>query len=300
MRSGLVQVIREEFWLALRTRRLIVLLVMYVVLALLISGATVFSLREAERIAMQEIAARGIPPDMARDLLTSTMERGIDEVARLLSKEPEDFHPLFRTSLPLAAFFFLATTVIPFGTLVASFDLFASDLRARSFCFATLRYRRRDIVLGRVIAHTATLAVANSIAAAIIVVMSGALLTNFQLGSALQGAAWCSFLLLFMCAAFVAISAFASVNTRRPGVALAMGFGIFLAMAFVRIPGSLVGLMGPEWQWMAHVPRLVPWGWYGGLWSSHPGETALSLAVYSAYAAGFVLLALNRFSKEDL
>jgi len=300
MRSGLVQVIREEFWLALRTRRLIVLLVMYVVLALLISGATMFSLREAERIAMQEIAARGIPPDMARDLLTSTMERGIDEVARLLSKEPEDFHPLFRTSLPLAAFFFLATTVIPFGTLVASFDLFASDLRARSFCFATLRYRRRDIVLGRVIAHTATLAVANSIAAAIIVVMSGALLTNFQLGSALQGAAWCSFLLLFMCAAFVAISAFASVNTRRPGVALAMGFGIFLAMAFVRIPGSLVGLMGPEWQWMAHVPRLVPWGWYGGLWSSHPGETALSLAVYGAYAAGFVLLALNRFSKEDL
>jgi ABC-type transport system involved in multi-copper enzyme maturation permease subunit len=300
MRSGLVQVITEELWLALRTRRLIVLLVMYVVLALLISGATVFSLRKAEGIALQEIAARGIPPDMARDLLASTMERGVDEVARLLAKEPEDFHSLFRTSLPLAAFFLLATSVIPLGTLVVSFDLFASDLRARSFCFATLRYRRRDILLGRVIAHTATLAVANSIAAAIIVVMSGALLTNFQLGSALQGAAWCSFLLLFMCAAFVGISTFASVSTRRPGVALAIGFGILLIMAFVRIPGSVAGLMGPEWQWMTDITRLVPRGWYGGLWSSHLGETVAALFVYCVYAVGFVLLALRRFSKEDL
>ena len=300
MRSGLVQVIAEEFWLALRTRRLIVLLVMYVLLALLVSGVTVFSLREAERLALEEISQRGIPPEMARELLNDTMERGVDEVARLMDKEPTDFHPLFRTSLPLAMFFFMATTVIPFGTLAASFDLFSSDLRARSFCFATLRYRRRDILLGRVIAHTATLAIANTIAAAIFIVMAGALLTNFQLGPALHGAAWTSLLLVFMCAAFVGISTYASVSTRRPGIAFAIGFGIFLLMALVRIPGGLATAFGDEWQWMSNVPKLVPYGWYSGLWSSHLSDTVAALLVYTVYAVGFVLLALRRFSKEDL
>jgi ABC-type transport system involved in multi-copper enzyme maturation permease subunit len=300
MRSGLVQVVAEEFWLALRTRRLIVLLAMYVLLALLVSGVTVFSLREAERLALEEISERGIPPEMARQLMTDTMERGVDEVARMMDKEPSDFHPLFRGSLPLAVFFFMATSVIPFGTLAVSFDLFASDLRARSFCFATLRYRRRDILLGRVIAHTTMLVVANSIAAAIFIAMAGTLLTSFQLGPALQGAAWTSFLLLFMCAAFVGISAFASVSTRRPGIAFAIGFGIFLLMAILRIPGGLASALGPEWQWMSNVPKLVPYGWYGGLWSSHLSETAIALAVYTLYAVGFVLLGLRRFSKEDL
>ena len=51
---------------------------------------------------------------------------------------------------------------------------------------------------------------------------------------------------------------------------------------------------------MSSVPKLVSDGWYCGLWGSHLSETAIALAVYTIYAVGFVLLALRRFSKEEL
>ncbi len=307
MSRGLPYVIGDELLLAVRTRKLLVIFGFYFVGAILGAWGVTSFLNTIKQTAVEtvseEMQARGGPALAAEEVNRYIDERltvAVDDLSRLTGAEPEDLHPVLRQQFPVALFFTIALWLLPLMTLFASFDLFTSDLRARTFCYSTLRHRRSHIYWGRVVAHTITLAAANLVAAFAFVVPASSGLSTIGAPAALAGTLWVCLLLTPFSFAFVGLCALCSVLTRRPAASLAWGMALFIAIVVVRGIASAGPSLFSEARFLEHLALLTPGGLSRLLWYKAPTVLLGGAGGLFAFGGTLAFMGWLHFAKEDL
>lgn len=307
MARGLPYVIGDELMLAVRTRKLMVIFGFYFVGALLGAwGVTSFlnTLKEtAVETVADEMQARGGPALAAEEVNRYIDERltaAVDDLSSFTGSDPEDLHPVLRRQFPVALFFTIALWLLPLMTLFASFDLFTSDLRARTFCYSTLRHRRAHIYWGRVAAHTLTLVAANLIAAFAFVVPASAGLSTIGAPAALAGTLWVCLLLTPFSFAFVGLCALCSVMTRRPAASLAYGMALFIAIVVLRGIASAGPSLFEQAQLLEYLHLLTPGGLSRLLWFKAPMMVLSGAGGLFLFGGVLAFVGWLQFAKEDL
>lgn len=307
MAQGLAFVIREELTLAARTRKLLVLFSLYLAGALL--GALVVTnmistIREqALGMLQSEYAERGLgepDTDAFVEIMDQQMQDAVDNVTEFTGADPEEIHGVFRRGLPVAIFFVIALWTLPLMTLIASFDLFSSDLRLRTFCYSTLRHRRGHIFAGRLIAQVLVLTAANMIAGLAFVLPAATQLSTMGVLASLRGAVYASLLLAPFSFAFVAMAAACSTLTRRPAVALALGVTCMMGLVVLRMLGASLPNLSDTMMPAASLSWLTPGVMSRWLWSASALQVLGGIAMLTAFGAVFTAVAWFRFRAEDL
>jgi ABC-type transport system involved in multi-copper enzyme maturation permease subunit len=307
MSRGLPYVIGDELALAVRTRKLLVIFGFYFVGAILGAwGVTSFldSLKQtAVATVAEELEARGGPAMTAEQVnqyIDERLTQAVDDLSSFTGSDPEDLHPVLRRQFPVALFFTIALWLLPLMTLFASFDLFTSDLRARTFCYSTLRHRRSHIYWGRVIAHTLTMVAANLVAAFAFVVPASSGLSTIGAPAAIAGTLWVCLLLTPFTFAFVGLCALCSVLTRRPAASLAFGMALFIGIVVVRGIASAGPSLVPEAAALEYLRMLTPGGLSRLLWYKAPLMVLGGAGGLTLFGLTLSFMGWLHFKKEDL
>lgn len=296
---ALLEIVSHELSAALRTRRMIVTAVLFVGIGSLAALFYFVALREAQQVAIAALAEQGVPPEMVAELLRNQSDEIAMAVLDRLGPGWDAFAPPLKLAYVVPVFFAIALGGLPWMVAGASFDLFASDLRARTLCYWSMRVPRRTLVLGRVIAQLVVIGAAILCVGLVTTVLGATLMADFSAVRALAGFGYATCLLLPPAAAYVAIVAFASSLTRSPLAAGALSVGLLLGLSMLRIPQHIIEEGSPG-AVLHHLRLLSPGWWTDGLWAASPVALLGSIAAYSAFAIVFTALAAATLRRHDL
>lgn len=257
------------------------------------------ALREAQQVAIATLADQGVPPEMVAQLLREQSDEIAMAVLDRLGPGWDAFAAPLKLAYVVPVFFAIALAGLPWMVAGASFDLFSSDLRARTLCYWSMRVPRRTLVLGRVLAQLLVIGAAILCVGLVTTVMGATLIEDFSALRALAGFGYATCLLLPPAAAYVAIVAFASSLTRSPLAAAALAVGLLMGLAMLRIPQHVIEDGSPG-AILHHLRLLSPGWWTDGLWAAAPMDLLGSLAAYVAFAVGFTALAAASLRRHDL
>ncbi len=297
----LSEIIRHEILAALRTRRLVVTVGLFVLFAALGALATFTAIREAQRVAIEALAAQGIPAEMA----TVALNEQSDEIARSVLENVgpgwENYAAPLRLSMVVPVYFVVALGLLPLLVLSASFDLFSSDLRARTLCYWSMRVPRRTLVVGRVIAQCAIIGIALLAVGAVTTIMGALMVRGFAPLHAAAGFGYATALLLVPAATWISVVAFASASTRSPMAAAAFALLLYVAIWSLGIPQHFVDEAdGTLLAALAGLGMLTPGYWADGLWSAQLQKLVPSIVALGAIGAAGTAAAAWRLGRHDL
>lgn len=212
--------------IALKTKRLLVVALVYVGAAILGSLAYSYALREIESAALSALDQTGMDPIRAAAAYTLTSNTAYTQlVAFFAGASVEDLSASVLQSAPVPVYFWASLTFLPFLVALTSFDLIQGDLNHRTLCYTTLRASRRSIVLAKFGAHLLMLTVVSGLAATAFVVMTTVMVESVGLGTTLPGMVRVWMFLIPVGSAYLALTALMSTLTKRAAAALAFAVG---------------------------------------------------------------------------
>lgn len=271
---------------SLRTRRALVLVLLYLLIAAAASGIYVQIVRTIEQTltAAAGAAEAGAAMDMARD-------EGYRAVLLFVAGNDVTLANHLAT-YPAMVLIFAWTSLafLPWFIALTSYDQVAGDLHLRTIRYAAIRTSRAAYVAGKLAAQAALVTGVAALGMLPVILIGAIYLPSFQPLSTIASllATWPITILYAL--AVLGIVSFSSQMCRSPGTARALAVGsLFLAW--------LSSLDLGAW---ALLSPLSPWSWKNGLF--HPDLTtrALSVAACLGLCLGFTALGYLRFRKRDL
>jgi ABC-type transport system involved in multi-copper enzyme maturation permease subunit len=292
----ILEIARHELEVALRTRRAVIALAIYVVLATLGQLGYVVFLNALEEQA-RAMLDKGDPAQTEKLLDLVGQDAYKRALAWFAGIKPEDMASYLHESVILPVLLWGSLAFLPFVIVLTSFDQMSADLESRSLCYAILRAPRRAILLGKLVAHTALMTVLLLITGLLLLLSGAALLDSLDLAPALLGFFTLLLLLVPYGLCYLGITAFASANVAQPFTALVSAFAITVVLRVI----GWTEVIPPEHQLapLRHLAILSPAHHHSGLWLAGAGPLA-SVAFYLGVGAIFTLLALWRLEGRDL
>jgi len=293
------EIIRHELAIALRTKRALLTLALYVTAALIGSLAYIFAVRLIESQAIDVMVRNGAPLDEARRSFSLLGTEGYAQmVAFFAGTEQGALSPLIRDSLILPALMWGSLAFLPFLIVLASYDQLASDLATRSLCYSVLRASRRNLVLGKFAAQALLFGLALLLSALCLFGLAALMLGSFDPALALLGIGRAWLLLVAYGSCYLGLSALASASVRQPVMALFLALGAMVGLRMVGWLGSL-----PEssaYAILRPLRWLSPSAYQSGLWEAGYAAPLASAGAYLAMGALFVGLAVWTLEARDL
>jgi ABC-type transport system involved in multi-copper enzyme maturation permease subunit len=270
---------------SLRTRRAVVLVLLYLLIASAASGIYVQVVGAIEQTV--DVAAGAADADAALALAKDEGYRGM----LLLVSGNDQALAAHLATFPAMVLIFAWTSLafLPWFIALTSYDQVAGDLHLRTIRYAALRTTRGAYVLGKLAAQAILVAAVAALGMLPVLLIGAIYLTSFDfvatLGSLL--ATWG--ITVVAALAFLGVVSLASQLTRSPGTARAAAVGLLL-LAYLMSYATLVGPL----------TFLSPWHWKSGLF--HPDLTTRALAVAACLGlcAGYTALGFLRFRRRDL
>ncbi len=298
MLAHILEITRHELVVAARTRRAIVVTAMYLGSAVLGGLAFVLAVRFIEHEVLARLSTQapgdGTTPDLA--LLSEPAYQKL--AAFFAGVEPTQVAEAFRTAVIVPFFLWGSLIFLPFLIVFSCFDVMAGDLQSRAILYTTLRARRVEILLGKLLAQLALFLGVSVLGAAALTLIATLALQSFNLVAALPALARMLLLLAPYGLAYLALTIFASTWARQPFSALLLAIGIMVALRVVSwldaIPAesSLALLKYAKW--------LSPSSYQQGLWLDDIWGPLSSSLAYTLFAAVFVGLAALSLKGRDL
>lgn len=194
--SAIVEIAVHELRAALRTRRLIVTALLFVVVGTLAATGYFIALRQAQQIAVDTLVANGVPELAAWEGLRSQTDEIAIAVFERVGPGWDNYAAPLKLAYVVPVFLLIALGGVPLMVTGASFDLFASDLRSRTLCYWSMRVPRRTLVLARILSQITVIAGAILLVGLITTVLGAFLVHEFSVSRALAGFGYATLLVL--------------------------------------------------------------------------------------------------------
>jgi len=274
---------------SLRTRRALVLVLLYVLTAAAASGIYVRIMAEIQsnigafpEVAgdPQAVAAMSMVQDSGYRLLLLFFAGGDAPLADHLATYP----PM------VLVFAWVSLAFLPWFIALTSYDLVAGDLHLRTIRYAALRTSRGAYVLGKLLGQAVLVAGVTALGMLPVLVLGGLYLPGFDLVGTLL-ALLSTWPVTVLCAlGYLGVVTLASQLCKGPGAARAAAVGLLLAVyIFSILPSPYTPL-----NWLS------PWHWKFGLFHPALGERLLAIGACLGLCAGYTALGFLRFRRRDL
>lgn len=284
----------------LRTRRVLVLLGLYLAAGTLTGLIYVMTLRGARQTALDRARQEGISEAQAQEWIDASASPIADKLLEgAAGSSLELIAGSLTTSTVLTVFFWASLSFLPFLILMSSFDVVASTLATKSLRYSVLRASRLEILLGKTSAHLLVFAAVSAVAALFLMLMAAVFVEGFSLADNLAGFARVWFLLLPFAACYVGIATFASCTTSQGIFALVLSLVIATGLRLVGWIASFVDETGPAAPLRA-LRFASPGHYHDGLWLADWTGPLISSAAYLGFAGVFGALAFAVLQRRDL
>lgn len=283
-----------------RTRRVLVLVALYLSAGLLGGFGYVRTAQLAQDTAVETAVARGLSEAEAQAAVAQAASPLSQQIVEAVAgSEDDEIATSLSQSLILPVFFWASLAFLPLLILLTGFDSISSELATRSLRYSVLRAGRGEILFGKAAAQLLIFAVMSAVCAAGLFAMAVGLIEGFDAGSNLLGFARVWLLLLPFAACYVGLVLMASSATQRGFFALLLAFVIAFGL---RITGGIAGLVDAQGPWapMRWLRFVSPAHYHDGLWLADWTGPALSSLAYLAFATLFGALALTILLRRDL
>lgn len=271
---------------SLRTRRALVLVLLYLLIAASASGIYVQIMTQIQDSVSALSSASGDPQGMAMvqdegyRMLLLFFAGGDAALADHLASYP----PM------VLVYSWISLAFLPWFIALTSYDLIAGDLYLRTIRYAALRTSRGAFVLGKLLGQAALVAAVTGLGMLPVVVIGAIYLRGFDfVGTVL--ALLSTWPITVLCAlGFLGIVTLASQLCKGPGAARAVAVGLlFLIWIFTLLP--------EPFDWLE---LLSPWHWKFGLFHPAIDRRLLAIGACLGLCAGYTALGYLRFRRRDL
>lgn len=298
MLTAVLEIARHELAVAVRTRRALVAVALYLCMAALGGLVYVMAVRAIEQQAMAAVIKQGVEPARAANAVSLIGNETYEQLLSAFVGAPiADIAPAL-TASAVPVFMWGTLAFLPFLILLSSFDHVVTDLRSRAICYTLLRAPRGAVLMGKTLAQAALFIGVMSVSMVVLGVVAAALLSSATAGGVALGMlrAWVVLIPFGLC--YLGIVTFASTVARQPFGALLIAFFILIGL---RAAGWFGYLPLEHWSSVLRPVRwLSPGSYETGLWLRGFGEPLLSSACYLAFGALFVFVANVRLRRRDL
>lgn len=270
---------------SLRTRRALVLVLLYMLIAAAASGMYV----KAVRAIRDNVAA--IAPEAGANELAMAQDEGYRQMLLVLSGGDAALAAHLGTFPAMVLLFaWVSLAFLPWFIALTSYDLIAGELHLRTIRYAALRTSRGALVLGKVLGQAALVAGVAGLGMLPVLLIGAIYLPGFDIVATLL-ALLSTWPITVICAlSYLGIVALASQLCKGPGAARALAVGLLFAV-------WLCSLLPDPWSWLA---LLSPWHWKFGLFHPAIGERSLAIAACLGLCVGYTALGYLRFRGRDL
>ncbi len=269
---------------SLRTRRALVLVLLYLLIASAASGIYVQIVRSLEQGA--ELIAPG--EEAAVDAMQDT---GWRAVLLFFSDGDHTLAAHLGTYPPMVLIFaWTSLAFLPWFIALTSYDQVAGELHLRPIRYAALRTTRGAFVTGKLLGQAALLAGVAGLGMLPVFVIGAIYLPGFAPLATLT-ALLSTWPITVVCAlGFLGIVSLASQLTRTPGTARAAAVGLLF----------LIWVCSLQLGYFVYTGPISPWYWETGLFQ--PGLVDRLTAVFACLTlcVGYTSLGYLRFRKRDL
>lgn len=290
---------RHELVIAAKTKRLLVVSLVYVVAAILGSLAYSYALREIEAAALAALDETGMDPIRAAAAYTLTSNTAYTQLVAVFAGAPvEELAESVHRSAPVPVYFWASLTFLPFLIGFTSFDVVQSDLQNRTLCYSTLRASRRSLLLAKFVAHLLTLTVVSGLAALAFLILTTVMVKSVELGETVAGMVRVWLFLIPVGAAYLALTTTMSTLTKRAAAALAFAVsGVFLLRVFYWF-----GAIPEESRYapLRLLRYLSPVNYQDNLWRAGFLAPVGGVLAFALFTAAFLLVADRRLQGRDL
>lgn len=270
---------------SLRTRRALVLVLLYLLIAGAASGIYVAIVREITA----RMDALGVQDSMAQ---ASALQDEGYRVMLLFFAGGDGVLADHLASYPVMVLIFAWTSLafLPWFIALTSYDQIAGDLHQRTVRYAALRTTRGAYVAGKLLGQAALVAGVAGLGMLPVVLIGAIYLPNFAAIATIT-ALLSTWPITVVCAlGFLGVVSLASQLCRSPGAARAAALGLLLIV-------YLLSLQSGMWGWLA---VLSPWYWKPGLFQPGIGDRLLAVAGCLGLCAAYTGLGFLRFRSRDL
>ncbi len=290
---------RHELVIAAKTKRLLVVSLVYVAAAVLGSLAYSYALREIEAAALAALDETGMDPIRAAAAYTLTSNTAYTQLVAFFAGAPvEELAESVLRSAPVPVYFWASLTFLPFLIGFTSFDVVQSDLHNRTLCYSTLRASRRTLLLAKFVAHLITLTLVSGLAALAFLLLTTVMVKSVELGTTVPGMLRVWLFLIPVGAAYLALTTTMSTLTKRAAAALAFAVtGVFLLRVFYWL-GAI-----PEessYALLRYLRYVSPVTYQDSLWRAGILTPFTGVLAFAVFTAVFLFLAERRLQGRDL
>jgi ABC-type transport system involved in multi-copper enzyme maturation permease subunit len=276
---------------SLRTRRALVLVLLYLLIAAAASGIYVQVVKAIQETAAGALATEGVDPQAAGAAMGVAQDQGYRAVLLFVAGGDAVLADHLAT-YPAMVLIFAWTSLafLPWFIALTSYDQVAGDLHLRTIRYTALRTTRGAYVAGKLAAQAALVAGVAGLGMLPVVVIGALYLPGFDV-AATVGSLLATWPITLVCAlGFLGVVSLASQLCRGPGAARAATVGLLLGV-------YLLSLQRGVW---APLAWLSPWHHESGLFHPDLAVKLGSAAACLALCAGYAGLGFLRFRRRDL
>ncbi len=274
---------------SLRTRRALVLVLLYLLIAASASGIYVQIMAQIQDSVATISGVAGDPQAAAG--MAMVQDEGYRMLLLFFAGGDAALADHLATYPPMVLVYsWISLAFLPWFIALTSYDLIAGDLHLRTIRYAALRTSRGAFVLGKLLGQAALVAAVTGLGMLPVVVIGAIYLPGFDfVATAL--ALLSTWPITVVCAlGFLGIVTLASQLCKGPGAARAVAVGLlFLIWIFTLLPEPLNRL-----------ELLSPWHWKFGLFHPAIDQRLLAIGACLGLCAGYTALGYLRFRRRDL
>lgn len=270
---------------SLRTRRALVLVLLYLLIACAASGIYVQVVRE---VTAQMSLAAGPEGAAAADAM---QDEGYGMVLLFFSGGDQVLADHLASFPPMVLIFaWTSLAFLPWFIALTSYDQVAGDLHQRTIRYAALRTGRGAFVTGKLLGQAALVSGVAGLGMLPVVIIGAIYLPNFA-PVATVGALLSTWPITVVCAlGFLGVVSLASQLCKGPGAARAVAVGLLFAV-------WLLSMQEGMWGWLA---VLSPWYWKPSLFQPGLVDRMIAVAGCLGLCVGYTALGFLVFRRRDL
>lgn len=269
---------------SLRTRRAIVLVLLYVLIAGIASGVYVSVMREIDQTAAVVLADH-------EDQLVAVKDQGYRSVLLFFADNDHALADHLATFPAMVLLFaWVSLAFLPWFIALTSYDQVAGDLHLRTIRYVALRTTRAAYVAGKLAAQAVLVAGVAALGMLPVLVIGALYLPHFDFLATFTSLVSTWPITVICALGFLGIVSLASQLCRTPGTARAATVGLLIlvyTLATHPTTGPLFAV-------------LSPWHWKPGLFHPDIPTRLLSVAACLGLCVGYAALGFLRFRKRDL
>lgn len=270
---------------SLRTRRALVLVLLYLLIATAASRIYVSAVAAVQDTvgainAVEADAALAVAQDQGYRQILLFIAGGDSTLADHLATFPA----------MVLIFSWVSLAFLPWFIALTSYDQIAGDIHLRTIRYAALRTTRAAYVAGKLLAQALLVAGVVTLGTLPVIIIGLIYLPGFDLVATVLSLLT-TIPITFVCAlGFLGIVSLASQLCRTPGTARAAAMGLLLLIYFLPLQPDI----GP------YIDLVSPWHWRPGLFHPDIPTRLLSVGACVGLCVGYTALGYLRFRKRDL